>query len=183
MIRKATAADLPAVAAIYEAIHDAEERGAMTVGWRRGVYPTLETARAALSAGDLYVLEQDGEVVASARFNQSQDPAYAQVDWRWRAADAQVMVMHTLTVDPRRGAQGFARRMLSFYESLAAERGCPCLRIDTNEKNAVARRMYARHGYRESGVIPCTFNGIDGVQLVCMEKWLGDAMKGVSQDG
>ena len=59
-----------------------------------------------------------------------------------------------------------------FYESLAAERGCPCLRIDTNEKNAVARRMYARHGYRESGVIPCEFNGIPDVGLVCMEKVL-----------
>ena len=30
--------------------------------------------------------------------------------------------------------------------------------------------MYAKHGYIESGVIPCEFNGIPGVNLVCMEK-------------
>ena len=51
--------------------------------------------------------------------------------------------------------------------------GCPELRIDTNAKNANARRLYAYLGYREAGVAPCTFNGIDGVALVCLEKWLG----------
>ena len=29
-------------------IHDAEEAGAVTIGWERGVYPVEETARAAL---------------------------------------------------------------------------------------------------------------------------------------
>ena len=47
------------------------------------------------------------------------------------------------------------------------------LRIDTNAKNANARRLYAYLGYRETGIAPCTFNGIDGVALVCLEKWLG----------
>ena len=38
--------------------------------------------------------------------------------------------------------------------------------------NTVARAMYARHGYIESGIIPCEFNGIPDVGLVCMEKML-----------
>ena len=28
-------------------------------------------------------------------------------------------------------------------------------------------------GYREVDTVPCNFNGIDGVSLVCLEKWLG----------
>ena len=52
MIRKATSGDIPAVAAIYERIHDREEAGAGVTGWKRGVYPTEATARAALNAGD-----------------------------------------------------------------------------------------------------------------------------------
>ena len=35
--------------------------------------------------------------------------------------------------------------------------------MDTNEKNAAARRLYARLGYREAGIVPCVFNGIKGV--------------------
>ena len=48
MIRKATQDDIPAIAAIYERIHDREEAGAGATGWKRGVYPTEATARAAL---------------------------------------------------------------------------------------------------------------------------------------
>ena len=172
-IRLADEADIPAVAAIYDRIHDAEEAGRLTIGWMRGVYPTAATARAALAAGDLFVLEDGGQVVAAARINREQVPAYAQVDWRFKADDTEVMVLHTLTVDPLRAGQGYGRQFLAFYETYALRCGCPVLRIDTNAKNVAARAMYASHGYIESGVIPTVFNGIPGVDLVCMEKHLG----------
>ena len=170
MIRKAALSDIPAIAAIYEAILDLEEAGKTTIGWQRGVYPTADTARAAIEAGDMYVLEDGGCVVASGRINRQQMPAYAEVRWQYEARDDQVLVLHTLTVDPARFGRGFARQFLEFYEDLARQGGCTALRIDTNARNAVARAMYAKHGYIESGIIPCVFNGIPGVNLVCMEK-------------
>ena len=172
MIRRATEADIPAVAAIYGRIHDAEESGRLTTGWLRGVYPTASTAREALAAGELFVLEEGGVIAAAARINRVQVPVYAQVKWRYPASDDQVMVLHTLTVDPPLAGLGFGRRFLAFYERCALESGCPVLRIDTNERNAAARAMYARHGYIESGVVPTVFNGIPGVNMVCMEKRL-----------
>ena len=38
-IRKATAADLDAVALIYSHIHTEEEQGRAVIGWQRGIYP------------------------------------------------------------------------------------------------------------------------------------------------
>ena len=108
MIRKGTEQDIPHIAAIYEHIHDNEESGRSTVGWIRGVYPTADTARAALK----------------------------------------------------------------FYEDYARENGCLYLRMDTNARNQTARKMYAGLGYWEAGIMPCVFNGIPGVQLVCLEKKL-----------
>ena len=35
-----------------------------------------------------------------------------------------------------------------------------------------ARAMYQKLGYEERGIVPCVFNGIPGVQLVCLEKYL-----------
>lgn len=171
LIRRAVEADIPAVVAIYDRIHDAEASGLITTGWLRGIYPTQSTARTALKAGDLYVLCDDG-IVASARINREQVPVYAQVAWKYPARDDQVMVLHTLTVDPLHSGKGYGRRFLEFYERCALSNGCPVLRIDTNARNVVARRMYARHGYIESGVIPTVFNGIPDVNLVCMEKRL-----------
>ena len=45
MIRPATQADLPAVAALYEAIFDREDQGPVYTNWQRGTYPTIDTAR------------------------------------------------------------------------------------------------------------------------------------------
>jgi len=32
--------------------------------------------------------------------------------------------------------------------------------------------LYKRLGYREAGIVPCVFNGIPDVMLVCLEKKL-----------
>ena len=82
MIRRATSRDLPAIAALYERIHDAEAAGRITTGWLRGVYPTEATARSALEAGDLFALEDHGAIVAAARINREQVDVYARVHWR-----------------------------------------------------------------------------------------------------
>ena len=44
--------------------------------------------------------------------------------------------------------------------------------MDTNERNAAARSLYAGLGYQEVGIVSCDFNGIPGVRLVCLEKLL-----------
>ena len=67
MIRKATAADLPAVERLYEEIHDAKEAGLIPVIWRRGVYPSRATALAALERDDLFVLERLDRLARNAR--------------------------------------------------------------------------------------------------------------------
>ena len=82
------------------------------------------------------------------------------------------MVLHTLVVDPERGGGGRGTAFVAFYEDYARQNGCRCLRIDTNERNQNARKLYARLGYREAGIMSCQFNGIPGVHLVCLEKQL-----------
>ena len=95
-IRKAARADLDAVCRIYDQIHTAEERGEAAIGWQRGVYPERETAEAALTRGDLFVQEQNGEIVGTAILNQTQVDSYAGANWRYDAPDSEVMVLHTL---------------------------------------------------------------------------------------
>lgn len=44
--------------------------------------------------------------------------------------------------------------------------------MNTNAKNAAARRLYQKLGYAELDIVPCIFNGIPNVQLVLLEKKL-----------
>jgi len=170
MIRKARAADISAIAAIYDRLHDAEEAGQAVIGWVRGVYPTQATARAALDRGDLFVMEQADKIVGAAIINQTQVPEYYGAPWQYPASDSEVMVLHTLTIDPNTAGKGYGKAFVAFYEQYARENGCRVLRIDTNQRNARARKMYAGLGYREIGIVPCNFNGIPGVGLVLLEK-------------
>ena len=79
-------------------------------------------------------------------------------------------MLHTLVVDPAVKGKGYGTAFVRFYEQLGCETGRNCLRIDTNARNAPARTLYARLGYIEAGIIGGSFNGIPGVQLVCLEK-------------
>ncbi len=171
-IRKAAAADIPAISAIYEAIHDGEERGETTTGWLRGVYPVEATAVASLEKGTLYVMEDEGQIVASAKIDGEQVPCYAECRWQYEALPEQVLVLHTLVVDPACKGKGCGSAFVKFYEELARQQGRPFLRIDTNARNSAARALYKKLGYTEPGIVDCVFNGIPGVKLVCLEKKL-----------
>lgn len=70
-IRKGEPRDIAAIAVIYDRILDREERGRASTGWIRGVYPTADTARAALEAGELFVMEREGRVVVAGRSTMS----------------------------------------------------------------------------------------------------------------
>ncbi len=170
MFRKAVLSDVDAITAIYEAIHDGEEAGLTTIGWVRDVYPTRKTAEDSIDAGDLFVLEENGRIVASAKINQIQVEEYKDAVWSYDAPAEKVMVLHTLVVAPDAFGHGYGSQFVKFYEEYAAENDCPYLRMDTNERNTVARAMYKKQGYIEVGIVSCVFNGIEGVKLVCLEK-------------
>jgi len=172
MFRTALPSDLDAICAIYDAVHDAEEAGRTTIGWVRSIYPTRATAQLGIRSGDMFVLEEEGRVVAAARINQIQGLEYKQASWSFDADDSKVIILHTLAVHPEFFGQGFGTRFVTFYEDYAARRGCTCLRMDTNVRNTAARALYKKLGYTEAGIVPCIFNGIEGVQLLCLEKRL-----------
>ena len=48
------------------------------------------------------------------------------------------------------------------------------LRFDTNERNSVARAMYKKLGYTEVGIVKTDFNGLGKINLVLLEKSLGN---------
>lgn len=168
--RKATSADIPYIAEIYEEIHTEEEAGRVTIGWERRVYPTEATAEAALEREDLFVGVDNDRIFGAAIINQQQVDVYEGAAWIFPAKDEEVMVLHTLVVSPKAAGRGYGEAFARFYEDYARENDCPVLRIDTNERNTRARNMYKKLGYRESDMVPCQFNGIDGVHLVLLEK-------------
>lgn len=170
MIRKANQNDIAAVAQIYANILEREDEKNPKIGWLKGIYPVEATAQAALIRGDLFVYETEGKILASAIINKTQVDVYADCKWSVDAKDDEVMVLHTLTVEPEAAGRGIGTEFVAFYEDYAAKNGCVTLRMDTNRINTAARTLYKKLGYTEVGIVPCVFNGIPNVMLVCLEK-------------
>ena len=171
-IRKAGPGDLPGVAKIYNDIHSEEEAGRVQIGWERDVYPTEETAKNALDRGDLFVMVDESGIIGTAIINQLQVDVYEKGKWEYPVPANEVMVLHTLIISPEAAGKGYGKSFVHFYEDYAGKKGCIALRLDTNARNQAARRMYAGLGYNEIGIVPTVFNGIEGVQLVLLEKYL-----------
>ena len=112
----------------------------------------------------------DGAAAGAAILNQVQVDVYAGAPWRYDVPDSDVMVLHTLVIDPAIRGRGLGRAFLAYYEGFALSHGCHSLRIDTNARNTPARALYKKLGYTEAGIVAGTFNGIPDVQLVCLEK-------------
>ena len=171
MIRRARAEDVDATARIYEALMDREEAGQGATNWKRDVYPTRETARRAQEAGWLYVKEDGaGCICASMILNHEQPPCYRDADWQVTAAPENVLVLHTLCVDPACAGRGIGREMVRFALSHARETGMRAVRLDTYEGNAPARALYAGLGFRLAGRADVLHEGVIPETLVLFEK-------------
>lgn len=172
MIRQAIDKDIASIVSIYDLVLRQEEQGKTSIGWQRGVYPTEDTARQGVHRGDMFVFEDDDthKIAAAAIINHIQVASYADAAWSIEADGNEVLVLHTLVVNPQEAGKGIGTAFVAFYEQMAKGKGCKTLRMDTQEKNAVARTLYKKLGYKEIGIVPCEFNGIDGVQLVLLEK-------------
>ena len=173
MIRPAVTGDLPAIAAIYEAILDQDERGPVYTNWQRGKYPTESTARQALEAGTLYVgKEEDGALWGVVNLNGLQLPEYAAIPWSLPAGEDEVGVIHTLCIHPGQAGKGLGRRMVAFCEEEARRQGKTVIRLDTWEGNLPTNHLYPSLGYRFAGATEFFFQGFIHEILNCYEKAL-----------
>ena len=173
MIRLATAADLPAVAAIYDAILTQEEAGPVYTNWQRGKYPTLDTARQVLAEGTLYVGEDEaGFLWGVVNLNALQLPEYAEIPWSIAAKEEAVAVIHTLCIHPATRGRGYARQMVAFCEEESRRQGKTVIRLDTWEGNLPANQMYPTLGYSFAGATEFFFQGFIHEILNCYDKAL-----------
>lgn len=172
-IRKGTLADVGAVSAVYAALFRYEKKYGSSTSWVEGVYPTGRVAEGAAKEGTLFVMERDGRIGAAMILNHVQAPEYAGARWQYEAGDDEVLVIHTLCIDPSQARTGCGRAMVAFAEDWAVQSGCKVVRLDTWAGNAPARSLYAAMGFRLAGSAPAKLNGQIPLELVFYEKEAG----------
>lgn len=129
-IRPATAADVPALAAVVEAAYG---HYVECIGKRPA--PMDEDYGEVVRRGHTWVAEESGAVLGVLVLVPRSDH----------------LLIENVAVAPGRWGGGVGRRLLEFAERWAREAGLPELRLYTNALMTENRAYYARRGYRETG--------------------------------
>ncbi|MGE5627974.1 MAG: GNAT family N-acetyltransferase [Solirubrobacterales bacterium] len=170
IIRKANFGDINNVEKLYDNVLDFEAENGSYTNWQKGLYPTRKYAETAISLGSLYVGIENGEMVGSVILNHIQPEEYIKVDWKFEAEGNDVMVIHTLCINPRYRKMSLGTRFVDFSEELARSFGCSVIRLDTYEGNIPAAALYSKLGYRYSGSVEVNFQNVIFETLKCFEK-------------
>lgn len=170
MIRKAVLSDIDKIEQSYtELLTNEKENGGFS-NWVLGVYPVRETAQNALDEDSLYVLEEDCEICASVILNSFQAEDYKKVNWKYSAADSEVMVIHTLCIPPSKAGRGYGKAMVSFAFDKAKSDGFKVIRLDTFAGNEPAKRLYTGMGCIISGELDVNHQGVIKERQVFLER-------------
>ena len=148
-IRPATAADLDAVAATYDAARSFMRANGNDAQWASG-YPARADAERDLAGGWLWVLDSEvtGRVAACMSMMPGPDPTYAVIEGAPWLNDEPYWVLHRLAVAET--GHGYGARLLAF---LCREHDN--VRADTHEVNLPMRRAFERAGFVRRGTIIC----------------------------
>lgn len=148
MIRKAAAADIPALLDILRACVQAMQAEGNDQ-WDES-YPQRKDFLADIAEETLFVFEQDRSVAGFVCINRLEPAAYAELSW---SLGNDYLVLHRLAVSPLRQKSGIAWELLRFAEDLAREQQILYLKTDTNSMNRKAQGLLKKSGYRYVGEV------------------------------
>lgn len=150
-IRLGTLADLNKVEQLYDIVTVDLEANINYPGWKKGIYPTSKEAKSGIDNKELYVVEQDKQIIGSITVNHEQDINYKKVNWNCKVADNEIYVIHTLAIHPQYKGLKIAQQLLEYTEKLAQQNNIKTIRLDVREGNIPAIKLYKRLGYSYLG--------------------------------
>lgn len=152
-IRLATYEDLDNIEALYTHLTEHIEETINYAGWVKDVYPTRDTAKSALERSDLFMLEKENNILGLVILNNIEDESYKDITWSVQAQSNELLVVHTLAINPNFRNMGSAKALMNFAKEYAMENKLKTIRLDTHIGNIPAYTLYESLGYKLCGTI------------------------------
>lgn len=145
MIRLSTLADVPAILRLIDEARKKMVAEGNVHQWSNG-HPSRQQITADVERGVSYMLEEDGEPVATFALIEGPDPTYTRIyDGQW-LNDNPYYVIHRVASGPK--AHGVMRTVLNYAFGLT-----DTVRIDTHEDNKTMQALLRKYGFAYCGII------------------------------
>ena len=146
-IEPAGASDLEATWQLYEDVCAQQEHDAYGARWTLGVYPARTDIEGHIEAGDLYVGRAGEKIACAMVITSHEDPEYADVPWKLKAAPDEVAVIHLLAVSPDFRGRGLGAELVRAAIDIAKRGGARVMHLDVVPGNVAASRIYEAAGF------------------------------------
>lgn len=117
-------------------------------GWKKDIYPSQEFLLDSINNYELYYGELENQIISSMIVNNKYNKEYNDVKWLTDASDDELLVIHTLGVDPRFAGKGFAKEMVHSVIDMGRKKGLKSIRLDVLEGNTPAEKSYTKIGFQ-----------------------------------
>ncbi|MBT8321520.1 MAG: GNAT family N-acetyltransferase [Eudoraea sp.] len=149
MIRQAKLPEIPEIHALTRAC--GEEMASRGIYQWNESYPSVTVLKTDIQRGELYLLEDQKELLGIIALTTSIDPEYENVPWL--TPNQNNLYVHRLAVTPAYQSHGYAQKLMSYAESFAREGNFISIRLDTFSQNPRNQKFYEQRGYTRLGKV------------------------------
>lgn len=149
MIRKAQSEDIDPLMIITKACaKHMIEQGIFQ--WNE-YYPSRSAFENDIKRDELFVLEQNNNVVGSIVLSDHMDDKYIPI--KWLTSTGNNLYIHRLAIHPNHQGKGFAQQLMNFGEKFAIANNYISVRLDTFSQNKRNQKFYELRNYKRLGNI------------------------------
>ena len=159
-IRKANYKDLEEIRLIYQSARKFMSDNGNPNQWGNN-NPPLSRTEEDLRENNLYVVEDDKDILAVFFYKYGDDPTYRIIYRGSWLNNSPYGVIHRIAVSDKARGKGIAGICFDFAYSQ-----CKNLKIDTHKDNIPMQRALAKHGFKQCGIIHL----INGDERIAFQK-------------
>lgn len=150
-LTKATMRDFDRITDFYKDVIARTPHMADKVLWKYGLHPSDDMIREYIDASAMYIVCEDGEMLAALAVTPRQEEDYHEVKWQKELRDDEVAVVHILCVNPDKQGQGLAGRVMNEVLINARMAHKKAVRLDALYCNTPAHKLYEALGFVNCG--------------------------------
>ena len=152
---------------IMQIIADARESiGKLGIDqWQYG-YPTRDIIKDDVAQSRGYVVEENGEILATFALINDGEPTYKKIYCGAWLGEGDYLALHRIAIESSHRGKGVAEQVIKFLAEYSKENGYSSIRVDTHQGNLPMRRMLEKNGFEYCGTIRL----LDGQERVAYEK-------------
>ncbi len=110
-------------------------------------YPSLEKLQQDIDQKELYVLEENYQILGIIVLSEIMDEEYINVSWL--TPSEKNLYIHRLATHPKSWGKGYGQKLMDFAEEFAKKLDFNSIRLDTFSLNKRNQKFYEARGYQK----------------------------------